>query len=139
MILTLAVAVAVTVAVAELIQITLTIEVCFSEILPVYVLPTPFYDIVHLRGKRQRIVHYKRYLELVIRKFFTPISREARILTVNLTFGPTVRRTKRGAGVCGGAPLKISNWNPSRNSSCTSFFWTTSEWVTNWISSWNSR
>ena len=33
----------------------------------------------------------------------------------------------------------MSTWNPSRNSSCTSFSWTTSEWVTNWISSWNSR
>ena len=34
----------------------------------------------------------RNYLVWIIWKFFTPISREARIVTVNLTSGPTVRR-----------------------------------------------
>ena len=37
----------------------------------------------------------QKYLVLLIWKFFTLISREARILTVNLTFGPIVRRPLR--------------------------------------------
>ena len=61
------------------------------EILAIYVLLTLFYDMAHLREMRQRIVYYERYLVLLFWKFFPPISHEARILTVVLMFGPTMR------------------------------------------------